>query len=95
MPLGGARFQILLPSNDPERRASQELVSAVAAGQPLPADNATVVYARSRTGARPAQEVGRSLSWSGATKGFLRETSMGLVVVERAPGVILVGIFPP
>jgi hypothetical protein len=92
---GGARFQILLPSNDDERRASKALVQAIAAGQPLPEDNLTVKYARSRTGARPVTQVGRSLSWSTDVRGFLRETSMGLVVVERGPSVILVGVFPP
>ncbi len=92
---GAARFQILLPSNAAEREASNALVAAITAGQPLPADNATVVYARARTGGtRSATDVGQSVTWSGESTGFLRETTMGLVVVERSPSVIMVAVFP-
>ena len=91
---GGARFQILVPTDDTERDASNALVDAITKGQAPAADNATVVYARSRTETRPAVQIGKSIAWGGASTGFARETSMGLVVVERSPSVIMVGVFP-
>jgi hypothetical protein len=92
---GGVRFQTILPSNDDEKRDSLALVRAVAQGQPLPgAGNLALDYVRSRKGAKPAAPAGRSLRWARDTKGFVRETSMGMVVVEHAPGLTYVGFFP-
>jgi hypothetical protein len=91
----GVRFQTILPSNDDERRDSLALVRAVAQGQPLPpAGNLAVDYARSRKQAKPAAPAGRSLRWARDTRGFVRETSVGIVVVEHAPGLTFVGLFP-
>jgi hypothetical protein len=90
----GVRYGTVLPTTDEERASAKELFVAVTGEQPIPTDNATAVYARTRKGTNPAQATALSLFWSKPTKGFARQTSMGIVVIERAPGMLAVGVFP-
>jgi hypothetical protein len=90
----GVRYGTVLPTTDEERASAKALFVAVTGGQAIPTENSTAVYARTRKGTNPAQATGLSLFWSQPTKGFARQTSMGIVVIERAPGMLAVGVFP-
>jgi hypothetical protein len=85
----------LSAENEEERRAAQALVRAVTAGERLPAENPAVKAAREMTRTRPAELAERSLTWSAETHGFVRETEMGVIVLEQVEGPAWVlGVFP-
>lgn len=90
----GARFGTILPTNDAEKASAKALLLAVVKGEAIPPDSTAGTFGRSRTGTKPARVTGSSLSWSNTTRGFARETKMGIVVVEFAEELIIVGVFP-
>jgi hypothetical protein len=76
-----------------EEKAASQLVRAVKSCQPPDADNALVKIAQSQIAVKPAGQAERSLVVS---KGFLRETSLGLVFLSLVPNNagVLLGVFP-
>ena len=92
----GVRYGTVLPSNDEERASAKALFLAVTGGEPVPVENPSAQFARSRKGTNPAQATQRSLTWSSPTMGYARQTPMGIVVIEAAPGgIFAIGVFPP
>ena len=94
--LGGgvAKFGTVRPENPGESRDAFEIVRAVVMRAPIPQNGASQ-YARTRTGAvAQTSVVGRSLRWVHETIGYVRETPMGLVVMEFSGDGWFVGIFP-
>ena len=89
----GARYGTVKPTNDVERADTLSIVRAILSGQPVP-DNGAVTFARSRTEIKPATKTSKSLKWNRDTKGFVRETKQGVVVIESTAHVLIVGFFP-
>jgi hypothetical protein len=79
--------------NKDEDKASSQLIRAVKAGQHPDDNNSLVIAARAQTEAKPAGLAERSLVIS---RGFLRETSMGLIYLAFVPNAtgILLGVYP-